>query len=271
MTNEKTLNKIRALLAKTIENGCTEAEAMAAIEMARAMMDAYEVTEADLNEAKANYLLSGQGEPIKSTNLTTSLKTAQEIQGAELQGKEFSNRITGVAADNARTKAALENSKTVAEIQKLVEDKNLVSEHIEGAELDNRIKAVLAEYQSEMSEAELGKLLKEKQLIGEHITGQRLSNAIQSVRYKIEKATESSQIQSAHMEAELKELTWDRVKAEFDNYQQYQTFVDKVQEALRGEHKGTGGLQMFKDIVAIIYTTVTGRSGESGNLLKFVK
>lgn len=52
MTNEKTLNKIRALLAKTIENGCTEAEAMTALEMARAMMDAYEVTEEDLAQTK---------------------------------------------------------------------------------------------------------------------------------------------------------------------------------------------------------------------------
>lgn len=42
------LNKIRALMAKTVEAGCTEAEAMAALAMAQAMMDAYEVTEEDL-------------------------------------------------------------------------------------------------------------------------------------------------------------------------------------------------------------------------------
>lgn len=49
---DKIMGKIRALLSKTIENGCTEAEAMAALSMAQAMMDAYEVTEADLNEVK---------------------------------------------------------------------------------------------------------------------------------------------------------------------------------------------------------------------------
>lgn len=49
---DKVMGKIRALLSKTIENGCTEAEAMAALSMAQAMMDAYEVTEADLNEVK---------------------------------------------------------------------------------------------------------------------------------------------------------------------------------------------------------------------------
>lgn len=49
----KLLDKIRGLLSKTVENGCTEAEAMAALAKARAMMDAYEVTEDDLRLTKA--------------------------------------------------------------------------------------------------------------------------------------------------------------------------------------------------------------------------
>jgi hypothetical protein len=42
------LNKIRALLTKTIERGCSEAEALAALDKAHAMMDVYVVTEAEL-------------------------------------------------------------------------------------------------------------------------------------------------------------------------------------------------------------------------------
>jgi hypothetical protein len=53
MNRDNLLDKIRALLSKTTENGCTEQEAMAALEKARAMMDAYEVTEADLQLTKA--------------------------------------------------------------------------------------------------------------------------------------------------------------------------------------------------------------------------
>jgi hypothetical protein len=45
--------KIKALLRKTVENGCTEAEAMAALAKARAMMDTYGITEAELREAQA--------------------------------------------------------------------------------------------------------------------------------------------------------------------------------------------------------------------------
>jgi hypothetical protein len=48
MKHESLLGKIKALLNKTVENGCTEAEALAALGKARAIMDAYEVTEADL-------------------------------------------------------------------------------------------------------------------------------------------------------------------------------------------------------------------------------
>lgn len=40
--------KVRALLAKTVDNGCTEAEAMAALEVARRFMAEHEITETDL-------------------------------------------------------------------------------------------------------------------------------------------------------------------------------------------------------------------------------
>lgn len=52
MNRDNLLGKIRALLAKTQANGCSEFEAMAALDKARAMMDAYEVTEADLALSK---------------------------------------------------------------------------------------------------------------------------------------------------------------------------------------------------------------------------
>jgi hypothetical protein len=43
------LAKIKALLAKTVENGCTEAEALAALAKASAMMAEHDVTAADLD------------------------------------------------------------------------------------------------------------------------------------------------------------------------------------------------------------------------------
>jgi hypothetical protein len=49
---EKMLDKIRALLSKTTENGCTEEEELAALAKVRALMDAYEVTEKDLQLTK---------------------------------------------------------------------------------------------------------------------------------------------------------------------------------------------------------------------------
>jgi hypothetical protein len=49
---EGLLDKIRALLAKTMEAGCTEEEAMSALAKAQAMRDAYQVTEAELNLTK---------------------------------------------------------------------------------------------------------------------------------------------------------------------------------------------------------------------------
>lgn len=48
MNRKALIEKIKALLAKTVANGCTEAEAMAALAKAREMMAAYSVGEGDL-------------------------------------------------------------------------------------------------------------------------------------------------------------------------------------------------------------------------------
>jgi hypothetical protein len=49
---EELLAKIRALLSKTIEAGCTESEAMAALQKAQAMMDVYDVSDEELQLVK---------------------------------------------------------------------------------------------------------------------------------------------------------------------------------------------------------------------------
>jgi Protein of unknown function (DUF2786) len=48
MNRDRLLDKIRALLSKTQENGCTEAEAFASLDKARTLMDADEVTSEEL-------------------------------------------------------------------------------------------------------------------------------------------------------------------------------------------------------------------------------
>ena len=46
------IEKIKALLAKTTANGATEAEMMSALDKASAMMDAYDITDEELQIAK---------------------------------------------------------------------------------------------------------------------------------------------------------------------------------------------------------------------------
>ena len=53
INRDNLIQQIRVLMNKTVTNGCTEPEALAALDKARAMMDAYEVTEADLQLTKA--------------------------------------------------------------------------------------------------------------------------------------------------------------------------------------------------------------------------
>ena len=46
------IEKIKALLAKTTANGATEAEMLSALDKASAMMDAYDISDADVREAR---------------------------------------------------------------------------------------------------------------------------------------------------------------------------------------------------------------------------
>ena len=63
----KMLERVKALLAKTMANGCTEGEAMAALEKARELMATYEMTESDLQPEteKAQIHATGEADPYK--------------------------------------------------------------------------------------------------------------------------------------------------------------------------------------------------------------
>jgi len=50
-TRKKMLERVRAIMSKTMANGCTEGEAMAALEKAQELMAAYDISEADIGAA----------------------------------------------------------------------------------------------------------------------------------------------------------------------------------------------------------------------------
>lgn len=52
INRDNLIKKIKALLSKTVENGCTEAEAMNALAMAQAMMDTYDVSVDEIEQTK---------------------------------------------------------------------------------------------------------------------------------------------------------------------------------------------------------------------------
>jgi Protein of unknown function (DUF2786) len=63
MQRESILDKIQALLSKTVANGCTEAEMLAALAKARAMRDAHGITDEELQLAKDDAAIL-YGEPV---------------------------------------------------------------------------------------------------------------------------------------------------------------------------------------------------------------
>ena len=72
MNREKVIEKIKALLNKTVDNGCSEEEMGAALDKARAWMDAHEITEDELRLTKEERRCSAASRRIRSTRTTSS-------------------------------------------------------------------------------------------------------------------------------------------------------------------------------------------------------
>jgi hypothetical protein len=82
---EKLLVKIRALLSKTTENGCTEKEELSALAKARAMMDAYEVTAEDLQLTKEEAAILREEPPgTEDPGLTSDSRGGGSPSGIDL-------------------------------------------------------------------------------------------------------------------------------------------------------------------------------------------
>lgn len=230
-------------------------------------------SEADLNEARRNYLLSGMGEDVAGTNLTGILKGERQLQQNQIEGGRFANMLAGVTARNAALRTSLENQNLVVDIQKKLADMGLVNEHTKGAKLDNDIKNIVRQYQPEMSRLQVERLVKENLKLDYDTEGSRLSNVAKEIENIVANATKDARIHMVHMSDMMSVLNYDRIKAEFRNFQEYQEFVSEVRKQFRGEN-GFMSLESFRALAALAYTTVTGLSGSSpqiGSLIQGIK
>lgn len=65
-SRKKMLDKVRAILAKTMDNGCTEEEAMTALAKARELMATYEIDESELEQhEKATTFRTAPSDPYE--------------------------------------------------------------------------------------------------------------------------------------------------------------------------------------------------------------
>lgn len=220
--------------------------------------------EADLKNAERDWLLSGRGEDKAGTNLTNNLRTQQEFSKAQATGAQLANKIQDAVARNTPTRLMLENTKLISDIEKTLSDKDLIKEHTKGAELENKIKRVLAAYQPSMSNAQLERLLKSNQLLDLNIEGTRLDNALSTIRNRIAAATEFDTIRMTKVGLLSAVQNYEVAKEYFNTYQQYQMFVRRVQDAFANEKDLSFG-ERWKAILAGIYTSIMGNQG-SGNL-----
>jgi len=103
---QKLLDKIKALLSKTVENGCTEAEAMTALSMAQAMMDAHEITEDEVNQTKQESAIRAEMKDMRDPHhirshlvVRISEFTNTKTWRSEYRSQKFKYNFVGLQSD----------------------------------------------------------------------------------------------------------------------------------------------------------------------------
>lgn len=229
-------------------------------------------TEADKNEAETEWFLKNPNDLTVNSNLTRSLSSRVNLEEATSRGANIANRIQSTTAENLQTRFNIENTKGLAEIGKIISDTGLVNAHLKGVNYDNKIKEIVSKYQEGMSNGQLLKLGQEIKLLKSNITGRNIENDIAKIKHTIANATKESEIYGTDMENALKGLTYDRVSAEFKNYNQYMEFVQMVQDEINKTpwEKIKDPIGTLRAMAAFAYTSITGLSGSS-NILSHIK
>lgn len=225
--------------------------------------------QADESEARRDWLLGQVNDTsLDMSNLTNQLRTSQNLQTSQLQGQSFANTISSFAARNASMKTLLENQTAIQNLARGLQGMGLVNKEIEGKELDNKIKDVVAQYQPGMSLEQFKHLVKSNNLLDVQIEGSNLDNEMKRIKNFIEEQTKHQQIHKIHMDDLQSVLNYERFGAEFKNYKEYQLFVDEVRRQFRGQN-GFMSMDSFRALAALAYTTITGLSGSAnvGNIM----
>lgn len=227
-------------------------------------------TEAERNEAETTWLLSQRGTDTQGTNMTQSLGFKQDLEGAQAKGQQFASEILGHQAANTPYRLNQENVKIDQEIASIITNRKLADEHITGAQLENKIQAVKAQYQSKMSQAEFVNLLRQNELLNKNIEGKDIQNDIDAIRRTFESETVGTRITQMHTNELMQKLNYDSVKQHFADYNQYAEFLRITRDNFLGKD-GYHPIKFLEAIVAMAYTTATGLTGQApqlGNLMQ---
>ena len=111
MDRNSIINKVKALLSKTTENGATEAEMLSALDKASAMMDAYDITDEDVQLTKEEKVMMHADPPdlkLRECLFAGGTQAVQLLGRARVQAQDcafgphaalFHLRDTGGTAD----------------------------------------------------------------------------------------------------------------------------------------------------------------------------
>jgi len=224
--------------------------------------------ENDKLAGELQWYLSGRGEDPGGTNLTSMLKAEQGIKQYQGAGMKIANQAADNLLKNQPYKIRLDNIEQQGRINNIFQQYQIGGEQLEGYKKENALKDLELKWKPQMNQAQLNNLLADHGIKLQDIGLKQLQN-------QLETATQAGKIFKSDMEAALTSLTYDRVGAEFETYQQYQQFVRNVQDEINKPlwEAFKDPVARIKAIISYAYTATVNPNGQAsgGNILKFLQ
>lgn len=215
-----------------------------------------------------NYNLGVYGTPYGPSRQQANMAYQQRTTEATAKGYEIANNIQKMVEENTPNRLEFENQQILSATEKLKADIDYTEAQTKGVNIDNAWKEVLKDLERRKSVAEIAETMARTGLIGEQTDMVKIQKRIAEVQAEIAEKTKSYSIDNERLGNLIKAVQSDAVKAEFENWQQYNEFARRFRDYLNSD--STGNWESIKAYLALLYTSIAGLTGEAPGLGRII-
>jgi len=213
--------------------------------------------EGDRAAEENRFLLSGEGESIRSTNLTRNLKNESDLKEAEKVSKNLLNKFQEMLNDNQSWEINEKNSILTAQLRNL-------EGTAKGIDIENSINSIRAEYQRGMSDEQLKGAILQNNLAEKNISGAELDNIAKTLRNAFDSTTFNDRVSTVSNETVKSFIESKTVKMMFEDENIYRQFKRNLYAKL-GRDNGWNPITGVENSIELALIAALNAAGAAPN------